>query len=50
MGKLVSSKALVAVLALGLGACSQGGSIESPGATFVGNPPSGGGTGRKSVV
>ncbi len=37
-------RVLAAILAIGLGACSQGGSIESPGATFVGNPP-GGGTG-----
>ena len=40
--------AMVAALALALAACSQGGSIQSPGATFVGDPPGGtggGGTG-----
>jgi trimeric autotransporter adhesin len=36
---------LASSLALGLGACSQGGSVVSPGATFVGDPPGGGGTG-----
>lgn len=45
MGKVTATQAMMVTLALGLGACSQGGSIESPGATFVGNPPSGGGTG-----
>lgn len=44
MHKLIGQGTLVAALVLGLGACSQGGSIESPGATFIGNPP-GGGTG-----
>ncbi len=45
MRNLISQRALIAALALGLGACSQGSSIESPGATFVGNPPGGGVTG-----
>ena len=45
MHKLIGQGTLVAALVLGLGACSQGGSIESPGATFIGNPP-GGGTAR----
>jgi trimeric autotransporter adhesin len=44
MRKISGGRALVAALVLGLGACSQGSSIESPGPTFVGNPP-GGGTG-----
>lgn len=45
MSIVVSQRAIVAALMLGLGACSQGSRIESPGATFVGNPPGGGGTG-----
>ena len=44
MRNSVSSSALLAALMLGLGACSQGSSIESPGATFIGERP-GGGTG-----
>ena len=48
MMKLIASRGtLVAALALFMGACSQGGSIQSPGATFVGDPP-GGGTGGGS--
>lgn len=44
MRKILGKPAWALALALALGACSQGGSIESPGATFIGNPP-GGGTG-----
>jgi trimeric autotransporter adhesin len=43
--KVWTRPALAAALALALGACSQGGSIESPGATFVGDPPGSGGGG-----
>lgn len=47
--KLRKNPRMVATLAVSaaaiLGACSQGGSIESPGATFVGSPPTGGGGG-----
>lgn len=39
------SRALSALALLGLAACSQGGSIASPGATAGGTPPTGGGTG-----
>jgi hypothetical protein len=49
MMKFIASRGtMVAALALFLGACSQGGSIQSPGATFVGDLPGGtggGGTG-----
>lgn len=45
--KLWTKTNLAAIMALGLGACSQGGSIVSPGATFIGDPP-GGGTGGGS--
>ncbi|WP_085339828.1 hypothetical protein [Aquidulcibacter paucihalophilus] len=47
--KFIASRGtLVAALALFIGACSQGGSIQSPGSTFVGDLPGGtggGGTG-----
>jgi trimeric autotransporter adhesin len=47
------SPKLAATLAVGaaalLTACSQGGSIESPGATFIGSPPTGGGGGGGTV-
>ena len=43
--KLIASRGtLIAALALFMGACSQGGSIQSPGSTVV-VPPPGGGTG-----
>jgi trimeric autotransporter adhesin len=45
MHRFTTGRAWVAALALGLSACSQGGSIESPGATFVGDLPGTGGSG-----
>ena len=47
--KFIASRGtMVAALALFLGACSQGGSIQSPGSTFVGDLP--GGTGGTSAA
>jgi trimeric autotransporter adhesin len=45
MRQLMMRGVMIAALGLGLSACSQGSSIESPGASFIGNPPGGGGGG-----